>query len=520
MNPYKKILKENLTKLLNLYNTDKCSVTYGYGDREFWAWKIKDFSNSTMQGGVHSLAIAIKLGLFEKVEEKKFIFDVIDSAILAIKNIIDKNGSACEAYPAENSFCVTALVAFDVLSCIFYLDNYLDEKCKNDYLNIIRPLVHFITKHDEKHAIISNHLATSVAAIALWNKITGETNSRYQELLKLIYDNQSEEGWYKEYEGADPGYQTLCTYYLYCAYMITFDQDLLDSLKKSAKFLSFFIHPNGTIGGLYGSRNTEIFYPGGIISLANEIEEFALIAKFLEPKGQHILPQNIDIGNYIPLLNSYAVAALNYDKIEHCITNSSISPFFLKTGEKIFEKAGIYMFSNIKYFAILNFKKGGVLKVFDKNNSVCIEDGGLFGVLKNGKKISSQKFDDKINFTNSEIVASFYCTNESLPTPLSFVVLRIFSMSIFKSVFLGDLFKKFIVRLLMTGKNKIDGCVKRKFVFLKDKIIVKEKIQRPKNCIEIGHVGKSKVIHMASSGYLLPKDAIIKDNSIVEFKNV
>ena len=99
MNPYKKILKENLTKLLNLYNTDKYSATYGYGDREFWAWKIKDFSNSTMQGGVHSLAIAIKLGLFEKVEEKKFIFDVIDSAILAIKNIIDKNGSVCEAYP-------------------------------------------------------------------------------------------------------------------------------------------------------------------------------------------------------------------------------------------------------------------------------------------------------------------------------------------------------------------------------------------------------------------------------------
>lgn len=61
--------------------------------------------------------------------------------------------------------------------------------------------MHFITKHDEKHAIISNHLATGVAAIALWNKITGETNSRYKELLGLIYDNQSEEGWYKEYEG-------------------------------------------------------------------------------------------------------------------------------------------------------------------------------------------------------------------------------------------------------------------------------------------------------------------------------
>lgn len=89
MNIYKQILQENINKLLNLYNTDKFSATYGYADREFWGWKTKDFPNATLQGGVHSLAIAINLSLFEKKEES-FILEIIDSAIMVIQKIKDK----------------------------------------------------------------------------------------------------------------------------------------------------------------------------------------------------------------------------------------------------------------------------------------------------------------------------------------------------------------------------------------------------------------------------------------------
>ena len=71
-----------------------------------------------------------------------------------------------------------------------------------------------------------------------------------------------------EYEGPDPGYQTLCTHYLSSILEIEKSEKLLVSLKKSGEFLSHFIHPDGSIGGLYGSRNTEVYYPGGISKLA------------------------------------------------------------------------------------------------------------------------------------------------------------------------------------------------------------------------------------------------------------
>lgn len=519
-NYYKTFLEQNIRKLLNLYNTDEYSITYGYGDREFWSWKTKDFSNATLQGGVHSLAIALKLDLFQNQEEF-IVLEMIDSAIMAIDKIKDKNGSVIEAYPRENSFCVTALVAFDVLWAIRYLENSLDNETKQRYFKVIKPLINFITKNGEEHAIISNHLATGVAAITLWNEMSGDDNPRDKELLQIIYDNQSDEGWYKEYEGADPGYQTLCTYYLSCAYEITKDHKLLESLKRSAKFLSHFIHPDGTIGGLYGSRNTEVFYPAGIVALSGEIEEFAMMAKYLEPKEQHLLPQNIDIGNYIPLLNAYAVAALKYDEVKENIEKTKILPFYMKTEIKDFKQTGIYLNSNENYFAILNYKKGGTLKVFNLNNcKLDMEDGGLFGTLNASQKFSTQQFDEKIVFKDNIIQANFYKINESLPNPLNFIILRILSLTIFRSVYLGNLFKKFIVNMLMTGKNRIDGSVKREFEFLEDKIIIKEEIAQPKNCKEIKHTGKSKAIHMASSGYFISQNFENKNTKLVEFKNV
>jgi len=513
-NLYKEILKQNIFRLLNLYNTDIFSATYGFGDRDYWGWKIKDFSNATMQGGVHSLAIALKLGIFKK-DERKVILKLIETIIKATKKITHSNGSVDEAYPKESSFCVSALVSFDILSALYYLK---DEEIEiNNYFSTVEPLINFITKHNEEHAIGSNHLATAVSAILLWNHLTGDNNQRYKELLQVIYENQSSEGWYREYEGADPGYQTLCTHYLFYAYMLTKDKELFESLKRSARFLMHFIHPDGTIGGLYGSRNTEVFYPGGIVGLSGEIEEFALMAKYLVPDERQILPQHIDIGNFVPLLNSYAVAALYYESVKDNIENCKLKPFWSEEGHRDFPESGIYIYSNRRYFVIINYKKGGTLKIFDKESLKVYEDGGIFGILKNGRKFSTQAFDQKISFRDFIVVSNFYLVNEDYLTPLKCIVVRILGLTVFKFIKLNNMFKKMVVKRLMTGKKKIDGRAIRKFIFAEDKLIVEEKIKLPKNTKWIGHAGKCKAIHMASSGYF-NKQLFKIDSTLVEFR--
>ncbi len=498
--PYQQILKQNLSRLLNLYNLDQFSDSYGVGDRLYAGWKILDFANGTLQGGIHSLAIAQHLGLLQGCDR---IAQWIDAAIQAIPRVTSGKGSAAEAYPNEHSFCVTALVAFDALATIHLMQERISKDRKIKYLDVVKPLIDFLKKNDEEHAIISNHLATAVAALVLWNELSNEGSHRYQHFLKLILKHQSREGWYREYEGADPGYQSLCLYYLCVANRFLDDEALSRSISRSVDFLSYFIHPDGSIGGLYGSRNTEVFYPGGLMLLSKEND---LCARLIQEhkksmdEGVHILPQDIDIGNFVPLLNSYAYAALFEDS-----TFSDESTVLLPH-ERIFDKqfpdAGIYIKSTSQYYAILNYKKGGTIKIFDKKSGkLDVEDGGLTGKLRNGIKFSTQSFDDSQDFRDLTIRAAFIRINEAYPGPFHFLILRMLAITVFSSVFLGNVFKRLIVKRLMTGKKKVRGYAIRKFIFSEEKITVRELVHPNSMTSYCKRGGKFRAIHMASSGY-------------------
>lgn len=520
MNPYKEILKINLNRLLNFYDLDPSSTTYGFGDRLYWGWKLSDFSNGSMQGGVHSLSIAIRLGLFEN---EHIILAVIDSAIKSIEKIRAKDGSLSEAFPQEHSFCVTALTAFDALSAIDHLGDRLSDSRRVEYLGIVEPLIDHITQHEEKHAIISNHIATAAAAILLWNRLANQNNLRYRDLLNIIYQHQSVEGWYREYEGADPGYQTLCTYYLSIVLAETGDSLLLESLAKSAGYLKHFVHPDGTIGGLYGSRNTEVFYPGGIINLARSNKDFAIIANHLLRgliDGNHVMPQDIDAGNFIPLINAYAVAAFAQESqtIQSKEADGNIP--YKENFTKNFTESGLYIYSNSSYYAIVNYKKGGTIKLYNKETGILdFEDGGLFGELTSGQKFSTQHFDSTQTFNEKTIICKFSLLNNSHPTSLQFILIRMMALTVFNSVTIRNLFKKIVVRMLITRKKLIDGGVERRFEFLDKKIIVHEIIALPHGCLHVGHMGKCRSIHMASSGYYLRQmhEATYK-SMIIEFR--
>lgn len=492
---YKDILSRSLPRLINLYNLDSLSPLQGNGDRMYHGWKVQDFSNGTFLGGIHTIAIAYKLGLLPQDFDIKLWVNLV---FKSIPQYISKNGSTGEAYPNENSFCVSALAAFDLLSSLQYLEGHFKKEELSNLALSCKPFIDFITKHGEEHGIISNHLATGVAAVVLWNYFTGDQNDRYKQLLDIIYKHQSQEGWFKEYEGADPGYQTLCTYYLEAAQIYLKDEKLAGVLQKSIEYLQYFVHPDGTIGGLYGSRNTQVYYPGGVANREDETS-ISIAKKMLSgiENGLHITPLEIDIGNLIPLINSYAFAAFHAKQMDGKVKELPYANIF----EKDFTEAGIYLHANESYYALVNYKKGGTIKVYNKKtNSLDCEDGGVAGKLIPNITFSTQQYQ-AIVFDNKEITSNFYTINHSSPTPLTTIILRLLSISIFRSVYLGNVFKKFIVKRLMTGKNKIDGYVQRQFNFSPKHIEIIEKIKKPSKVVSIGHFHAFRSIHMASSSY-------------------
>lgn len=508
---FSEILYFNQGRLINLYNLDPISTTLGVGDRKFWAWKTIDFPNSTFQSGVTSLAISILSG---NCYNRSFYLNVIDNIIYSIGKTKNKNFSLNESFPNENSYCVTALVAFDVLFSIDLLREILTPQKKSEYIKIIQPYINYLKENDEKHAFISNHLATAAAALYFWTYLTKKDETEYLNILEKIYSKQSSEGWYTEYEGPDIGYQTLCTHYLSTIYLKSKNKQLGDSLKKSLRYMRYFLHPDHTIGGLYASRNTEVYYPGGICALSTYFEDAAIIANHMKvgiKQNNVLLPQDIDSDNYIPLLNSYAYASLFEETLP-----KTTKLFYENPNQINFEKCGIELYSNNNYFSIFNYKKGGVLKIYDLNSNNCVfESGGLICYHKN-KKLTTQRYNNSITLiSNRTFLFPLYLYKESYPSSFHTIIIRLLSIFFFKSVRLSELFKKVVVKLLMTNKNQTSFKVKMNLEYKSNEV---QLIYTLPKILSKSHKifnQKFKTIHMASSGYT-SKKSLISENKIVK----
>ena len=504
---YRDKLRSQLPRLLSLYDLNSYSRTRGFGDRLHWGWKLIDFNNGTFQGGIHALSVMVKLGFFADEQQEK-VKEWIRWIIEGIEKTRYRNGSLIESFPYEYSFCVTALVALDLLSAIEHLDKEWDESEHRWALSVAEPLIGFISRHDEVHGFISNHLATAAAAVNKWNLLSGDKNLSGEQILSRIIEKQSPEGWYLEYEGPDPGYQTLCTYYLADYYHHNPDSILLESLRKSIEFLSCFIHPDGTIGGEYGSRNTEVYYPAGFEMLKKEIPLADAIARVMRKsieENRTVSLEAIDPGNFIPMLNSYAVATLFAG--EKAQQKETLLPCEQEQVDKFFPHAQIRIHGTPKYYAIVGASKGGVVKVYDKQQRRIVwDDGGYIGVTEKFGEVSTQFWSTNREIQNNpesiQVNAPFFKVLREYPTPVRFTLLRILNITIMRNLTFGNWVKRLLVKMLITRRKLIPASVIRTISFLDNGVeIVDELCSNTVRFQWLEYGRKFTTIHMASSGY-------------------
>ncbi len=496
-----------------MIDSDKTSSSYGLADRYHWAWGLIDFSNGTFQGMAHGFCRLWANGLWPYDTSKHQFKERIDSLFLGTKKIINKNGSLEESFPNEGSFCVTALVAFDLLCSVDLINDEIDIKEKDKWLGVIEPMIDFLKKSDEKHAMISNHLATATAALVRWNDFTNDDKaaSVSRKFLDRILTNQSKEGWFDEYGGADPGYQSLCTYYLSDIHQLRPNWKLLSPLKKSIKFLSYFAHPDGSFGGHYGSRSTRFYYPAGIDFLSDQIFEASQLSRFM---AKSILNQNvvslssIDEPNLVPTFNSYCWSAVLHTH-KNSIDSKSIELPALnnKPFRKFFPESGLVVDKGQNHYSVISTKKGGIVYHFIKNKKI-ITNTGI--VVKNSKgKLGCNHSNVKLNEVDidNEIIISSKIVSmpKQLPKPWQFILLRILSLTLFRSVFLREIIKKLLVRLLITNQKKWPIESTRR-IYLGENLYIKDELDENSNYQIINKIKVFVPIHMASQGYWQVQD--------------
>jgi len=540
INPYLSLALKKIPLLLSLEDRKPLSITYGCFDRNYWGWKFTDFAGSRFQEGVCSLALFYSFDfegnyLFKNKRALKWIL----AGMEYWAGLQHGNGSFDEAYPNEQSFAATAFTAFYVGEAFLALPDEIPAALKMKLLGTFSRAGDWLRKNEEQHGILSNHLAAAAAALYNVYLVTGEEEfkERCGYFLHKIYAHQSSEGWFEEYGGADPGYQTLCSFFLARLWQRTKNDALLGKLQAATEFLSSFVHPDHTIGGEYASRNTEFYFPAAFEMLGEKIAGARAIAMFMR---ENIEAQDtaclsaMDAYNLFPMLNNYIFAGLNplppgdSDKLP-----------FEKKFQKHYKEAGIYINSREKYYSIVGISKGGVVKVFDKaKKSLSYGDCGYWTKSKGGKIFSSQSLERSrgasFNEDSIELSSRFSETTRKIFTPGLFISFRLFTLSLGRLPFFSNLVKCALVKALVLKKRTIDCVLSRKIEFENEQIRVTDIISNLDSANPVFLRGGDKFtsIHMGSGEYFqknelgaeylgernLLKD--ISDNQQVKFEKV
>jgi hypothetical protein len=497
-------------RLLSEGNLDPYSSAYGCFDRRFWGWKTLDFPEATLQRNAYPLAWLLQHPDPRFSVNAELLTEVVLAALRFSASIQHRDGSFDQAFPNEHSFGATAFLLHSLLEAFRSVrDAVMPATWSSTIESCLRRAAEFLCRHDERHGCISNHLAGAALSLIATGDYFDEPRykKRSSTLIDQVLASQSDEGWFPEYGGSDPGYQTLCLYYLAKIYRLHPDSQLKHALEHAVEFLSWFAHPDGTFGGEYGSRRTAIFYPGGLALLAPEFPIAGSLLDFMAraiANGLTVTLNDVDVFNIAPVLETY-IAVLDAGAVGQEEGNPPL-PCQWDKAKRDFKEAGIYVRKTERYYALFGVSNGGVLKIFDCRQSKAIwNDSGYVGQTSTGDYITTQvtDLDRPCRLTeNGVYIETRFCSlPNASPTPAAFVLLRLMNLTAMRSIRLGNFIKKMLVNLLITAKRQVPLSLQRSVQFGVEKIIVTDKIHGRllMRWIEFGR--PFVAIHMASARY-------------------
>ncbi len=373
----------------------------------------------------------------------------------------------------------------------------------------------WLLHNDETHGFLSNHLAAAAAALYHIYRVTGdarfEGRSRYFQ--NRILERQSPEGWYDEYGGADPGYQTHGSFYLARLWQLSGDDALATSIERSMTFLAHFIHPDGSLGGEYTSRNTQTYYPAAFDMFASRHGGAAWISGRMRdsvPGAAAAGLPGVDAWNYFPLLNNivfaYRAAASGAARAEPCEPDAA-------EGLLWYPGAGIARIRHARYDAYIGTAKGGVVKVWDRaSRRLLLSDCGWAGRTFNGRVASTQYQDTKRNVRvdGGHVVVEGKLAQAARPvmSPLRFLAFRAFSLTVGRFAGAGRWLKQQLVRVLIYRKRTLDVAFQRTVELTANRIVIRDQLKgdHEGSLTSLERGALFTTIHMGSSRYFVNND--------------
>jgi len=497
-----------LPRLLQLVDRNRYSPTYGSFDRAYWHYRTMDFPCGMAQEFALPLALAHHYPFPDNpYYQQERLRELALAAIGFARRSAHADGSCDDYFPYERALGAAVFSLYALSETCLVLGERPSEE-----IAFLARRARWLTHHNESGRL-ANHQA--LAALALHNAwlLTGDcaferARDRY---LEIVASWQSEEGWFQEYEGADPGYHT-CTIDFLAKLMRKTEgtplaERLRGLLRPAVGFAWHFMHPDGSYGGEYGSRNTYHFYPHG----------FELLAPFDARAGQ-IADQFLSLG--LPRMtrsfndDDRMCAHYIYDWLQAYLDFHPQRPEPINDRpnfNRYFPEARLLVRKTDRYYAVLSLAKGGVLKVFDATGPL-FSDAGLIGRTGTGRVLVTHLIDDyHIRAERRReggwiaSAAGRMCERRvRLPTPARQIVFRAINLTLGR--FASDLLRRWLQKLLITGKPRTDYTFSRQFAFTDDNIEILDEIGLPRggagssaNLVSLHAASDATSIYVANS---------------------
>lgn len=275
---YRRAFLAAVPRLLGAIDRNPLRATYGCLDRQFWHYRTSPFPSEMYQEGVLPLAMLHAIDFpGNRWHGDPRVRDLAVAALRFSARAAHRDGSCDDYYPFERALgaAVFSLLAAARAYRLLALDD----------AELRAAIVHraqWVATHGESGQLTNHH---ALAGRALWEValLTGDAawSRAAEEKFRGVIAHQHAEGWFEEYGGADPGYQTV-TIDCLANYRREAGVAWLDEpLRRAVAFARAFVHPDLGYAGEYGSRGTYHAYPHGFELLADHDPAAADVADAL-----------------------------------------------------------------------------------------------------------------------------------------------------------------------------------------------------------------------------------------------
>jgi hypothetical protein len=525
---FEKIIETQFPRLLTQACRDLNSPFYGSFDRNWWHYRIRDFSSAILQQGGYTAYLCSQSDSFAAYEHE--LKHLAHGAALFWNRRAKRRGAFEEYYPREQGY---PPLAFSTLAMAKLA---LEEVVGEDEIAAgLKKAARQLQRRFESQA--GNQQVAGLAALAVIRKIRPELvkEEGYLRLKARTLSLQEGEGWYTEYDGPDLGYLSVTLDCLWDLYDVTGDRDYLSSAEAALDFMHGFIVRRLGGAGMHNARNTDYIVPYGICRFLEHGDEV------VKKKSETILALVYrDMEN-----ENHFFHAIDDRYWSHYIGHSVVRAQLLLDGKSDLKKRAIstkmkesdpspiaftydaagYIFRDLqegKKRMLVSAMKGGVFTLYNQTGTILSDYGW---VARSGKKqFVNHWWSDSWNVIEESdsivISGALFPHSEKTSTPFLHFGLRVVSF-VFGSALTS------LLRNILIFKSKSSNLrFRRRIDMAVDSVIVTDTIEGIDKKVLLERAPRASKRHVASADswhsedFSLrktgdPMETIVRDNNSV-----